>query len=203
MKVSLLSLLSGWAQLTGESGREVNKAKQTLHLYGMANHYADTYYMSHRIKAGMTQETAQAKQSRNFMRMFCRSLCHSQEIQSLLTALLKSMFRYRKMLLSYWNKVKILNFSWGGSICMWHKSPAKNRSSSVWFISDSFQDLSPHHMSLSWGQIISVHREISGERGGKQKKTQGGKRKMVAGGRNNCSNIVHYNNSYITRWHVN
>lgn len=36
----------------GTSGREVNKAKQTLHLYGIANHHADTYYMSYRIKTG-------------------------------------------------------------------------------------------------------------------------------------------------------
>lgn len=44
----------------GTSGREVNKAKQTLHLYGTANHHADTDCMSHRIKAGTASETAQA-----------------------------------------------------------------------------------------------------------------------------------------------
>lgn len=42
----------------GTSGREVNKAKQTLHLYGIANHHADTYYMSYRIKAGTTGDSS-------------------------------------------------------------------------------------------------------------------------------------------------
>lgn len=60
--------------MTGTSGREVNKAKQTFHLYGTANHHADTYYMSYRIKAGTAQETAQARRTPNFMKMFRRSL---------------------------------------------------------------------------------------------------------------------------------
>lgn len=44
----------------GTSGREVNKAKQTLHLYGIANHHANTDCMSYRITAGTAPETALA-----------------------------------------------------------------------------------------------------------------------------------------------
>lgn len=56
-------------QVTGTSrGGVVSRAKKTLHLYGIANHHSDTYYMSYRIKAGTAQNTAQAGQTQNFMK---------------------------------------------------------------------------------------------------------------------------------------
>lgn len=78
MKVSLRRCYlseHNWRVHQGGGGG-VNKAKQTLHLYGIENHHADTY-TSDKIKAGTAQNTAQARWTPNFMKMFCQSLRHS------------------------------------------------------------------------------------------------------------------------------
>lgn len=54
MKVSICRHYLTEHKWWGHQGGEENKAKQTLHLYGIANHHADTHYMSYRIKVGTT-----------------------------------------------------------------------------------------------------------------------------------------------------
>lgn len=174
-----LLLLSAWAQVTGTSGRDVNKPKQTLHLYGMANHHADTDYMSYRIKAGTTPTAAQAntKLYENVLPIFLPLIRNS--ISTCCLSL--KWFSTLEVLLNERNKAEFRNFS-------------QNSLSQQILI---HRVLKPGLCEfITRPNYFCTLRQIRRTRRGET-------RNIVAGGRNNCSNIVHYNNSYITLWHLN
>ena len=159
------SPLSEWAQAMGTWGREVNKAKQTLHLCGIANHHADTYCVSHRIKVGTTGISSGAANAKTSWKCFAIPL---PRIRNSISSDSYSQKCCSKTKNVFWaNKAETLCAG---------KHPSAG---GAWFIGDNLWDLSPCFMSLSWGQIISAHREKYQERQRWETKRGGEKEKWL------------------------